>query len=144
MHRVRVTGDRPDFRVFIGLLYADMHDVDTDGNSIPVYSREWTSLYMKDRESEEPYIEIERAEDERFFEIESASPRLEELAALYLCEFCGDLIEANGQRLSSDAVDSLDSEYAADLERGRASIWHQSSERVPYPNLEAEQDADDP
>ena len=134
MHRVRVTGARPDFRVFIGLLYSDLHNVDTDGDSYVVHTRAWTKLYLRDREGGDPFVWIGPDAEAGYFEIESASARLEQLAALYLHEYCGDRLEANGRALSADEIAALAGRYARELERGRASIWHQSSDALPYPN----------
>ena len=49
MHTISVIGDRPDFRVFVDLLFGAEHNVDSDGNSCPFNSRAWTCLYISDR-----------------------------------------------------------------------------------------------
>ncbi len=139
MHVVHVIGPRPDFRVFVALLYSDMHNVDTEGNSLPVHSRQWTYLCIKDRESEDPPVEIAAQEDTDYFEIESEDQRLEQLAALYLFRFCGDGIEADGRAIPPDEEAALSTRYSVELARAGRSIWHKSSERIPYPNLIAEQ-----
>ncbi len=85
MWRYLVKKPRPDFRVFIDLLYGFKHNVDTEGDSDFVASREWRDLYIKDRESNDPPVEIFSEEIEPLgFEVKSKSNRLEELAALYL------------------------------------------------------------
>ena len=82
MYRVTVDRDRPDFRVFIDLLYGADRNVDTEGNSIPVNSRTWTYLYIKDRESDEPSMEISlNTGKPETFDVSSRAPRLQELAA---------------------------------------------------------------
>jgi hypothetical protein len=139
MHVVHVIGPRPDFRVFIGLLYGDMHNVDTEGDSVPVYSRHWRELYIKDRESADASVEIAARQHREVFEVRSADRRLEQLAALYLFQFCGDRIEADGTALASDATATLSARYSAELDRARQSIWHRSSKTAPYPNMIAEQ-----
>src|SRR6185437_10826617 len=139
MHTVHVISPRPDFRVIIGLLYGDMHNVDTEGNSVPVYSRRWTSLYLTDRESDDPCVAIEARDDEAFFDIRSEDQRLEELAVLYLFQFCGDRIETDGRVIEASEIAALSARYSVELARAQQSIWHRSSESVPYPNLIAEQ-----
>ena len=64
MYKVRITNARPDFRVFIDLLYNRARDVDTDGDSEPANSRNWTNLYIKDRESNDSAINIIASIDE--------------------------------------------------------------------------------
>ena len=134
MHRVRVVGNRPDFRVFIGLLYSDLHNVNTDGDSFSVESRDWTNLYVKDRESDDPSVEIIEELTGPYFEVSSDSERLETIVALYLMEYCGDSIERNSLELPESAIGELRTKYEKELERGRTSVWHQSSPDVPYPN----------
>jgi hypothetical protein len=141
MHTVHIIGPRPDFRVIIGLLYGDMHNVDTEGNSVPVHSRRWTSLYVKDRESDDPCVEIEARDDGATFEVISEDQRLEELAAFYLFRFCGDRIEVDGRPIEAEQVTALLTRYSVELARAEQSIWHRSSESVPYPNLLGDQGA---
>jgi hypothetical protein len=37
-------------------------NVDTEGDSVPVSSRDWTSLYIADRETDNFFVEIEADE----------------------------------------------------------------------------------
>src|SRR5260370_22714974 len=45
---VQVAGPRPDFRLVLAFVWGDA-DCDTDGNSRPASSREWTELYAQNR-----------------------------------------------------------------------------------------------
>lgn len=136
MHTVRVDRDRPDFRAFIDLLYGANRNVDTDGDSNPVSSRTWSFLYVADRESDDPSVEIYASEaDPAVFLIESGSSTLEELAALYLFLTCGESISSSGEAIDLVAVEVLRDKYRTELGRANASIWHQSSAESPYPNL---------
>jgi len=136
MHLVEIEKERPDFRVFIDLLYGHDRNVDTDGNSIPVHSRIWTELYISDRESNDPSVEISLSVDQpKVFVVESESDRLEELAALYLFLTSGTSISNSSTRLSAEQILELQRRYAPDLARAANSIWHKSSHGVPYPNL---------
>src|SRR5262245_33520654 len=136
MHRVTINRDRPDFRVFIDLLYGAGRNVDTDGDSIPVNSRTWTCLYIADRESDDPEVVIGPVEEgSNEFEVNSESPRLEELSALYLFLYCGSGILSSSGALGAERIRSLKEKYASDLERAQLAIWHKSTDEKPYPNL---------
>lgn len=136
MHTVRVDRDRPDFRAFIDLLYGANRNVDTDGNSNPVSSRTWSFLYVKDRESDDPSVEIYASEvDPAVFVVESGSSTLEELAALYLFLTCGESINSSGESIDVAAVEVLRDKYRTELGRANGAIWHRSSAQSPYPKL---------
>ena len=135
MYRVTVNKNRPDFRVFIDLLFGTNRNVDTDGDSYTVNSRTWTYLYIKDRESDAPRIEIAECPDEPgIFTVNSASEQLAELAALYLFHYSGSSISKLALALDAEAVQMLTAKYFAELGNARCSIWHRSSDECPYPN----------
>ena len=135
MYTVEIDRDRPDFRVFVDLLYGHGRNVDTEGNSYPVNSRSWTELYIKDRESNDPAVDIALREGAPAkLEITSGSSRLEELAALYLCISCGQSLWQEGAYLPPERISQLRVTYAMELARADASVWHQSSDACPYPN----------
>ena len=134
MHTIAVSRDRPDFRVFIDLLYGADRNVDTDGNSYPVNSRIWTHLYIADRESNDPSVEIFAIQEQPLlFSVESSSQRLEELAALYLYMTCGTSIAKSSHSLSSDIISRLQDKYCTELQRAKNAVWHRSSNDSPYP-----------
>ena len=134
MHTVRATQHRPDFRVFIDLLYGHGRNVDTDGDAEPVFSRSWTWLYLKDRESDDPAVTIAaEPEGSPEFTVKSASPQLEELAALYLFLHCGESIWVESSMFDEENVERLEQRYRVELARAQASVWHQSSYMRPYP-----------
>lgn len=134
MHHVTVSGNRPDFRVFVDLLYGVDRNVDTDGDSDPVNSRTWSYLYIADRESDDPSVEIEAlVEQPKMFSVVSKSERLEELTALYLFLCCGAEITDSSTTLSSEQIESLKVRYSVELSRAAVSRWHRSSNEEPYP-----------
>jgi hypothetical protein len=136
MHRVTIVKDRPDFRVFIDLLFGANRNVDSEGNSNPVNSRTWSGLYLNDRESDAPFVEISGLnENPDIFEVDSASADLEELTALYLFIYSGRAIEADNKLLEESQIELLKEKYTLQLQRAEASIWHRSSNENPYPNL---------
>lgn len=133
MYTVTVVSERPDFRCFLDLLYGPGRNVDTDGDSYPVNSRSWTYLYVKDRESDDPYIEIHASEvDVSRFTVQSDSSRLDALAALYLYLTCGGSISSSDQALDKAAIEMLCDRYSVELCRAHGSIWHQSADNAPY------------
>lgn len=134
MHHVTVNGNRPDFRIFVDLLYGVDRNVDTDGDSDPVSSRTWSYLYIADRESDDPSVEIEAlVEQPKMFSVESKSERLEELTALYLFICCGAEITDSSTTLSSEQIEVLKVRYSVELSRAAVSRWHRSSDEEPYP-----------
>jgi hypothetical protein len=136
MHYVEVIPDRPDFRVFVDLLYGHGRDVDTDGDAKPVSSRRWTWLSLKDRESDDPAVTISTDEQTpTTYRVESTSPRLEELTALYLFLHCGRSIWTAERDLHDDEIDALESRYHTELQRALSSVWHESTLKLPYPKL---------
>ncbi len=136
MFIVRVNKSRPDFRVFIDLLYGYGHNVDTDGDSFRPESREWRYLYIKDCESDEPPVLITHSQNDKLeFEITSKSERLEELSAIYLYKYCGKSILKSNSPLKDEEIKSLISKYSININVADSSVWHQSSESNPYPNI---------
>lgn len=108
--------------------------MDTEGDSFPVSSRAWTYLYVKDRESEDPCMEIQVNEaDGAIFNVQSESLKLEELAALYLFLTCGGSISSAAQVLDEAAIRSLCEKYSVELGRARSSIWQLSTDEPRSP-----------
>ena len=136
MYEVKVAKNRPDFRVFLDLLYGVDRNVDTEGNSHPVNSRTWTYLSIKDRESGDPRIELcAKKTEPSIFEVKSESTELEEVTAFYLFLYCGISISVNGKSLSRKDIKELEQKHALRLKRAEEAVWHQSSDDNPYPNL---------
>ena len=136
MYRIAINKERPDFRVFIDLLYGTDRNVDTEGDSDPVNSRTWTYLYIADRETDDPSVEVGAIrENPNVFEVESKSNELEEVAALYLFLYCGTSIAVGSKALGVKEIENLKRQYAPHLQRAESSIWHNSTNGEPYPNL---------
>ncbi|BBP85099.1 hypothetical protein PHLH8_47410 [Pseudomonas sp. Pc102] len=135
MYLVEINQNRPDFRVFIDLLYGARRDVDTDGDANPVYSRTWTHLYLADRESDDPPVDISELEGRPgVYVVESESERLMQLCALYLFMKCGSSLVQNSHALTVDEISALKARYSLELSRADAALWHASSADLPYPN----------
>ncbi|WP_227460719.1 hypothetical protein [Cupriavidus pauculus] len=81
---------------------------------------------------------IEASDDDpQVFQVESASARLEVLAALYLFPYSGSAIVAPKGSLDSVQQFALQARYSTELRRAADSLWHQASDSNPYPNLTA-------
>ncbi|MFZ6758620.1 hypothetical protein ACO0K9_15560 [Undibacterium sp. Ji50W] len=136
MYHVTVNRERPDYRVFIDLLFGKNRNVDTDGNSCPVNSRTWTYLYITDRDGEAPSVEIaELPHDPGIFSIVSDNERLAELATIYLFTYSGLSISTPTATLSTEDINVLNDKYSMELGNARSAVWHLSSDVCPYPNL---------
>lgn len=136
MYSVTIEKDRPDYRVFIDLLFGPGRNVDTDGDSYIVNSRTWTYLYISDRESDSPHLEIcSNKNNSNIFEVQSESNQLETVAALYLFLYCGSEIKNGIHSLRDIDVNKLKGQYVSNIERAENAIWHSSSNENPYPNL---------
>ena len=57
--KVKINSERPDFRVFASYFFGDdLYNYDSDGNSIPITSKNWTELYMTSRQNSDLSFEI--------------------------------------------------------------------------------------
>ena len=61
---VRAARPRPDFRLVLAFIWGDDVDTDTDGDSRPVDSREWTELYAQNRGCKDEVFDVLPASDE--------------------------------------------------------------------------------
>lgn len=123
---VSVNRQRPDFRVFIDLLYGAGRNVDTDGDANPVDSRIRTYLYIADSDSTNASLEIYADETSpHLFTVKSDFKRLEERAALYMFLSCGVAILIGGEVLNENAVSELKPRYETESLRADESAWNQ-------------------
>jgi len=142
--KVKVNSDRPDFRVFSSYFFGeDFHNYDSEGNSFPVSSREWTELYMCSRQVQGLWFDIcwVHKEDKSILEVTSDKLENVNTIAYFLAK------ETNG--LIIDNTDSIipfetlknkmgDFDLESRLISADKSIWRKSSEANQYPNLEDE------
>ncbi|MCP8465612.1 hypothetical protein NK553_16810 [Pseudomonas sp. ZM23] len=134
MFHVRVNGERPDFRVFIDLLFGAGCNVDSDGDARSPSARDWAWLYLREREERSAAVEIQAcADDPGLFGIHSENPELATLAALYLLHRCGSILTHHGAPLDGATLESMHQRFGAQLARADASHWHRSTTRTPYP-----------
>jgi hypothetical protein len=138
--KVKVNTDRPDFRVFATYLFGDdLHNYDSDGNSIPVTSKNWTELYMCSRQNNELCFEIwKTSENPLIFEVSAEKIEIANIIAYFLAR------ETNGEDLDKES-NSIPLEYLIEkmgnfnlkerLKLADKSIWRKATEENPYPNL---------
>jgi len=133
-------GPRPDFRLVITFLWADLHNVDTDGNSYNPASRDWTELYCQNRENKAETFNVAPASESPLtLEVESNLPELAARVAYFLAtetsavvssELSGPWQEAAVLRESLGSFDLAAAEF-----RARKSVWREATLDDPYPNL---------
>lgn len=138
---VRIDGPMPDYRTVISFLWSDLHNVDSDGDSHNPASREWTELYLRDRENEEDVVEIVPVESESgILRIVSPYRAMSLGVAYFLVHWAsGKILDAETKaHLNEKAViDELEVSFdlLKRIERAEQSIWNQSTLEEPYPNL---------
>lgn len=107
MHFVNIVKPRPTMMDVIEVLYGKDANVDTDGDSNPADSTEWTSLWIRKRGSDIPPVDIEVCTHSSWFEVSSDDVAQEELIAFYLFTKSGDKIRNGLGDLSDDDIRNL-------------------------------------
>lgn len=133
--------ERPDFRLVITWLWKDFHNVDTDGNASNPASKEWTELYIRNRECTEETIEIEPISENPLVLQISASQK----GLLYRITYFLNLVSEGGVSFDSEFKNMVLKENLIDKmegfnlkkaqERVQNSIWQKATLENPYPNL---------
>lgn len=133
MFQVRVNSGRPDFRIFIDLLYERGREVDTSGNCRHPEDTAWTDRYIKDRQSERPHLNVwipEQYWDEVeicrdfVFHVKSDDAISEEAAAIFLFDYCGESIAENGRSLNAAECGLLRDWHAKLILRANRSAYY--------------------
>ncbi|WP_055442520.1 hypothetical protein [Lacinutrix himadriensis] len=141
--KVKVNSDRPDFRIFASYFFGnDLYNYDSEGNSIPVTSKNWTELYMSSRNNSDLNFDIWPInENPLILEVTSGNVENVYRAAYFLAR------ETNGEIINEkDEIQSLENliEKMGDFnlkERlliADKSVWRKATEENPYPNLNNE------
>jgi hypothetical protein len=124
----------------ITLLWSEMHNVDSDGDSHNPASREWTWLYLKDRAHPQDIVEIHPVELEPLLlAVDSEQPTLAARVAFFLArEANGEVAIEPGAFSSPDSLLphlGVDFDHAEACRRADRSVWRSATEENPYPNL---------
>lgn len=139
--RVKVNSARPDFRVFGTYFFGDdFYNYDSEGNSFPVSSREWTELYMSSRQVKDLWFDINWINNNGMLILEITSNKTEtvNIIAYFLAkETDGQILDNTNNIVSLDTLKSSMGNF--DLEKrlllAEQSVWRKSSETNQYPNL---------
>lgn len=133
-------GPRPDFRLVVTFLWEDFHNVDTDGNSHNPASRDWTCLYVQNRECEHEIVEVGAfSEHPLILQVDSQTPELAARVAWFLAKETNAKVapEPTGPwhdvSLLENQVGSFDLIEAE--RRATLSCWRRAAPDDPYPNL---------
>ncbi|HNF48086.1 MAG TPA: hypothetical protein PLF48_01810 [Chitinophagales bacterium] len=96
--KVKVNSEKPDFRVLAAYFFGDdFHDYDSEGNSNPLTSKNWTYLYMCSRQNKELCFEILDINDNPLiFEVSSENIETVNIIAYFLAR------ETNGEIVDED------------------------------------------
>ena len=138
---IQIKNDRPDFRTVAAFLFAsDSHNFDSDGNSYPVTSRQWTELYISSRVMNDYKFSVYPAHEEPLILTIHASRKYISYAIAYFLA-----IETQGEIFNNTTGVILSPEYIQNklknfplqkhLTFAQNSVWRKSTEDNPYPNL---------
>src|SRR5690242_3299728 len=104
---VKAAGPRPDFRLVLAFVWGDEVDTDTDGDSRPVDSRDWTELYAQNRGRKDEVFNVSPASDEPLvLQVRSEYEWLASAVAHLLAKTTGGGVsdQAAGPFISADSV----------------------------------------
>ncbi|WP_338762278.1 hypothetical protein WAF17_17295 [Bernardetia sp. ABR2-2B] len=132
--------ERPDFRLVITWLWNDLQNVDTEGNSYNPASKEWTELYIVNRENKNEKIDIYPiTENPLLLEISATTKELSYKLVYFLSEQTeGDIFmekEMNNIISKTEILNHIDSKWLEDAKkRIDNSIWKNITLENPYPS----------
>lgn len=135
---VKPAGPRPDFRLVITFLWSDSHNVDSDGDASNPASRDWTELYLMNREETAEEVEVYPSQaTPLILAVDSDREYLSARVAYFLArETRGEVAMESGGYLSPDVLVSrlgAGFDLAAALQRADDSVWRRSTLDSPYP-----------
>jgi hypothetical protein len=139
--RITTLEPRPDFRLVIAFLWGDGHNVDSDGNSYNPASREWTELYLSDRETTEPPVTVSPDQDSPLvLSVESDSTTLAARVAFFLASATHGRVAVDAEQpfTAPDVlIPHLGDDFDADaaFRRVAESPVNRATLENPYPNL---------
>jgi hypothetical protein len=139
---VRPAGPRPDFRLVLAFVWGDAN-CDTDGDSRPVSSREWTKLYAQNRSRPDEIFYVSPATTEPLvLEVKSELGWLAAVVAILLTETTGGDLSNQicGPFFPSETLKSLIGSFnlAEAWKQFHASPYQRATFANPYPNLESD------
>lgn len=138
--KVKINSKRPDFRVFASYFFGDdLYNYDSEGNSIPVTSKNWTELYMTSRQYSDLSFEIRPInEDPLILEVSSEKAENANIVAYFLArETKGEILNESNEIISLNCLIEKMGDFNLQerLSLADKSIWRKTTEANPYPNL---------
>lgn len=137
--KVKINSERPDFRVFTSFFFGDdFHNYDSDGNAYPAWSRHWTELYMRSRETDVYFDISPDNEEETILKITaSGADEVKAIAYFLAKETKGEILTADNQIVSLEKIKSEITNFKLEerLQLAQKSIWRQTSQENPFPHL---------
>ncbi len=139
---IRPNGPRPDYRVVKVFLWSATQNVDSDGDSYNPASRDWTYLFLCNRDNAAEMVMVDKVVSETalVFEIKSSCEYMAARCAYFLAMRTGsDVAEMlNGDYLSLSAlIEKMGAGFDPDaaMRRAEQSPFSHSTLENPYPNL---------
>ena len=138
--KVKINSERPDFRVFASYFFGDdLYNYDSDGDSIPVTSKNWTELHMTSRQNSDLSFEIRQINKEPLIlEVTSEKAENANIIAYFLArETKGEILNDSNEIISlTSLIEKMgDFNLQERLTLADKSIWRKTTEGNPYPNL---------
>ncbi|HEX8235731.1 MAG TPA: hypothetical protein VF600_07220 [Abditibacteriaceae bacterium] len=136
------TEKRPDFRLVKTFLWSDEQNVNSDGDSHNPASRDWTLLYLLNREDENEWIDIYPLQDRPLMlEIKGSSENLAARVAYFLAVKSSGQVSFTQEGPYQEPVVLLPLlghafDLKAAMERIEKSRYANATEENPYPWLE--------
>lgn len=143
---IQPNGPRPDFRLLKAFLWHEGQNVDSDGDSHNPASRDWTYLFLCNRDDESEYVMIDKVFTEGVphnpltLEVKSKCDYLAARCAYFLAVSTqSDVSEGKSQATFSPTalIERMGTEFnvAAAMQRVEDSPFSRSTMENPYPNL---------
>lgn len=138
--KVKVNSERPDFRVFATYFFGDnLYNYDSEGDSIPVTSKDWSELYMCSRQDKDLCFDILKTNDNPLiFEVSSEKSETANIIAYFLArETMGEILNEENNIIPMDnLIEKMGTFNLIErLKLADNSIWKKATEENPYPNL---------
>lgn len=136
--RVHCRSARPDFRLIVAYLWAEDHDVDSDGDAENPADRNWTQLYLCDRSTPTVHLEIgPTAHEPLVLEITASKPELAIRAAQFLARETGGTVTRWDHIIPINELMRLvgaDFDVESANARADSSKYRAASPENPYPS----------
>jgi len=139
---IRPNGPRPDFRVVKAFLWSDARNVSSDGDSYNPASRDWTYLFLCNRNNATEMVMVSQMPPEPplVLEIKSKCEYMAVRCAYFLAvQTNSDIAETpTGGAFDPDGlVEKMGADFDPDaaMRRAEQSLFARSTLENPYPNL---------